>query len=60
MPCLLNWGRANDLREQPFRASVSMEQAVLPAFFIIQHNLDGSLGSARPLRVGRRAAVADQ
>ena len=51
--------RADDLGQEHFGCRIAVEHRVLGAFLVIQHELDGDPGVARPARMRRRGAVAD-
>ena len=46
--------RADDLRQERFRRGVAVQDVVLAAFLVVEHELDGDDGAARPFRIGRR------
>src|SRR5690606_21205170 len=52
--------RADDFREQALRRPVTVEDAAFAALFIVDDELHGAVGIARPANLGGRAAVADQ
>ena len=49
----------DDLRQERFGSGIAMKNAVLAAFLVVHHELDGDPGAAGPLGVGRVGAVAD-
>ena len=51
--------RADDLREERLRGRVAVEDVVLAALLVVDDELDRDARAARPVRVGRVAAVAD-
>ena len=51
--------RAHDLGQERLRGRVAVEDAVLAALLVVQHELHRDPGLARPARVGRGAAVAE-
>ncbi len=53
-------GRVEHFGQELLAGGVAMQHAVLAAFLVVQHELHGHAGVAGPVRVGRRAAVADQ
>src|SRR3546814_4209796 len=52
--------RAEDLRKVGLRGGVAVQDVVLAALLVVDDELDGDAGAARPLRIGRRLAVADE
>ena len=53
-------GRIEHLGEELLRAGVAVQHAVLAAFLVVEHELHGDPGFARPVGPGRAAGVADQ
>ncbi|MNV76622.1 hypothetical protein D3C71_1699830 [compost metagenome] len=53
-------GGVEHFGQELFRPRVTVQDAVLAAFFVIQHELHGDAGAAGPLRVRRIPAVADK
>ncbi len=51
---------ADDLGQEGFGRRIAMQHIVLGAFFVVEHELQRDARRARPLRMGRRAAVAGQ
>ena len=51
--------RADDLRQERLGGRVAMQDVVLAALLVVEHELHGDPRAARPFRVGRVAAVAD-
>jgi len=51
---------ADHLREEIFRNLVPVQHRPLRALFVIEHELDGDPRVARPTRVRRVFAIADQ
>ena len=49
---------AGDLGEEALGGGVAVQQAVLAALLVVQHEAHGDLGAAGPVRIGRVAAVA--
>ncbi len=52
--------RADDLGQEGLRRRVAVQHAVFRAFLVVQHELQRHPCAARPLRMGRVAAVAGQ
>ena len=52
--------RAEHVGEKRFRRGVAMQDVALAAFLVIDDELHGDARAARPARVGRVAAVADE
>src|SRR3546814_17845679 len=51
---------AYDLGEELFGSRVAVQDAILPAFFVDQYELDCDAGLARPVGFGRGAGVAEK
>src|SRR5215475_9632906 len=52
------WLRAQHVGQERFRRAVAMQDVVLAAFLEIHHELHRDPRAARPMRIGRIAAVA--
>ncbi len=52
--------RTDNLGEERLGGRIAMQDAVLPALLVIDHELDGDARAARPIGVGRLAAIADK
>ena len=52
--------RGDDLGQEGLRRGVPVQHAVLGAFLVVEHELHGHPGAARPVRVRRRRAVAGE
>src|SRR5262249_60432276 len=53
------YGRlGGNFREDRFRAIVAVEQTVLRTLLIVDHEIEGDAGIARPARMGRLGAIA--
>jgi hypothetical protein len=52
--------RGHDLREERLRGLVAVQDAVLAAFLVIEHELHGYPRASRPVGLGRIGAVADE
>src|SRR5690606_24795249 len=50
---------ADHIGEEGLRSGVAMEDAVLAAFLVVEHELDGDTGAAGPVRTRGIGAVAD-
>src|SRR5574337_620360 len=53
-------GRGEHFGEELLAAGVAVEHAVLPALLVVEDELHGHPGIARPVGKGRLAAVADE
>ena len=52
--------RADDLGQELLRTSIAMQDIAFSTFFVIQHELHGNAGPARPVRMRRLSPVSDQ
>ena len=52
--------RADDLRQERLRRRVAVQDVVLAALLVVEDELHGEPRAARPFRIGRIAAVADE
>ncbi|KOT01469.1 hypothetical protein DM50_2834 [Burkholderia mallei] len=53
-------GRADDLGQELLGGGVAVQHAVLAAFLVVEHELHRDARAARPVRLHRMSAVADQ
>jgi hypothetical protein len=51
---------ADDVGQERFRSGIAVDDGIFAALLVVEDDLDRDAGAARPLRVRRRAAIADE